>query len=131
MLHIQAMDHIVLVVDDVERSLAWYGGVLGLEVLRGEEWRKGEVPFPSVRVSGDTIIDLLNGYRPRGQGNVDHVCLVIDETDLEAVRASGTFDVIEGPVTRWGAHGDGTSLYVNDPDGNVVELRHYGTRNDS
>lgn len=128
MLHIQAMDHIVLVVDDVERSLAWYGGVLGLEMLRADEWRKGGVLFPSVRISGETIIDLLSGHRPRGQGNVDHLCLVIEETDLEVLRDSGTFDVVEGPVTRWGARGDGTSLYVKDPDGNIVELRHYGTR---
>ena len=124
MLRIQAMDHIVLVVSDVERSVAWYADALGLEPLRLDEWRAGKVLFPSVRVNDSTIIDVLAGTRGPGQ-NVDHVCLVVEPTDLSAVVASGRFDVVEGPVTRWGARGDGTSIYVRDPDGNVVELRHY------
>jgi catechol 2,3-dioxygenase-like lactoylglutathione lyase family enzyme len=49
----------------------------------------------------------------------------MEPTDLVALRDSGTFDVVSGPVTRWGARGDATSLYVRDPDGNLVELRHY------
>ena len=126
MLRIQAVDHLVLVVADVERSVAWYRDVLGLEVLRFEQWKDGEVFVPSVRVDERTIIDLVPGTRGDGRGNLDHFCLVVDEVDLDEVRASGAFDVVEGPVTRWGARGDGTSLYVRDPDGNVVELRHYG-----
>jgi catechol 2,3-dioxygenase-like lactoylglutathione lyase family enzyme len=118
------LDHVVLRCTDVERTLAWYCDVLGLAPERVDEWRTGRAPFPSVRVSGDTIIDLLAGGRD-GE-NVDHVCLVVEPTDLDALAASGTFDVVEGPARRWGAHGDGTSLYVRDPEGNVVELRHYG-----
>ena len=125
MLRIQAVDHLVLVVADVERSVAWYRDVLGLEVLRFEAWKDGEVFFPSVRVDPSTIIDLVVGDRGPGRGNVDHFCLVVEATDLEAVRDGGSFDVVEGPVTRWGARGDATSLYVRDPDGNVVELRYY------
>ena len=128
MVRIQAMDHLVLVVADVERSVAWYRDTLGLEVLRYDEWKAGTVYFPSVRIDPHTIIDLVAGERGAGRGNVDHFCLVIDETDLAALRDSGRFDVVEGPVTRWGARGDGLSLYVRDPDANVVELRHYGGR---
>jgi len=117
------LDHVVLNVADVERSLAWYCGELGLESLRVEEWRRGEVFFPSLRLDETTIIDLLQTERT-GQ-NVDHVCLVIEPTDLDAIAASGRFDVVSGPDRRWGARGDGRSLYVLDPDGNVVELRHY------
>ena len=124
MLHIEGLDHIVLVVADVERSLAWYRDVLGLEALRLDEWREGKVPFPSVRVNEGTIIDILAG--DRSGTNVDHLCLVVAATDLAAVAGSGRFDVIEGPVTRWGARGNGTSIYVTDPDGNTVELRQYG-----
>lgn len=126
MLRIQAVDHLVLVVADVDRSVAWYRDVLGLEVLRYDEWKAGRVFFPSVRVDPHTIIDIVAGDRGPGRGNLDHFCLVIDQTDLEALRDSGDFDVVEGPVTRWGARGDGLSLYVRDPDGTVVELRHYG-----
>jgi catechol 2,3-dioxygenase-like lactoylglutathione lyase family enzyme len=120
------LDHVVLVVEDVERSVAWYRDVLGMEVLRFDEWKERRAPFPSIRIDEGTIIDIIPGTRPEGGGNVDHLCLVIEETDLSALRDSGTFAVVEGPVTRWGARGDGTSLYVRDPDGNVVELRHYG-----
>lgn len=54
----------------------------------------------------------------------DHLCLVVEPVDLEAVKASGRFAVVDGPATRFAARGDGTSLYVRDPDGNTVELRH-------
>ena len=123
MLQVRGMDHIVLVVADVERSLAWYCGELGLGGERVEEWRRGEVFFPSVRVDEGTVIDLLVGERD-GR-NLDHVCLVIEPTDLDAVKASGRFHVVDGPGPRWGARGTGTSIYVLDPDDNVVELRHY------
>jgi catechol 2,3-dioxygenase-like lactoylglutathione lyase family enzyme len=123
-LHVTGMDHIVLVVADVERSVGWYRDRLGLEVLRFDEWRAGRVPFPSVRVNEATVIDILAGARTGT--NVDHVCLVVEPTELDAVVSAGDFDVVEGPVTRWGARGDGTSIYVRDPDGTVVEIRHYG-----
>ena len=126
MLHVRGLDHVVLVVADVERSVAWYRDALGLEALRLDEWRAGAVPFPSVRVDEGTIIDILAG--DRSGTNVDHVCLVLDPTDLAALVTSGKFDVVEGPVSRWGARGEGTSVYVRDPDGNLVELRHYGER---
>lgn len=119
-----ALDHIVLNVADVERALAFYCGTLGLAPVRVDEWRRGEVPFPSARVDGGTIIDLL--AVPRSGENADHFCLVVEPTDWDAVKASGNFEVVDGPARRYGARGDGTSLYVRDPDGNVVELRHYG-----
>ena len=84
----------------------------------------GEILFPSVRVDAHTIIDLLAA--PRTGENADHLCLVVEPVDLDAVKASGRFDVVDGPATRFGARGNGTSLYVKDPDGNTVELRHYG-----
>jgi catechol 2,3-dioxygenase-like lactoylglutathione lyase family enzyme len=122
-LHVVGLDHVVLNVADVERSLAFYCDELGLAPERVEEWRRGEVLFPSVRVDAHTIIDLLAVART-GE-NADHLCLVVEPIDLEAVKASGRFDVVDGPATRFGARGDGTSLYVKDPDGNTVELRHY------
>jgi catechol 2,3-dioxygenase-like lactoylglutathione lyase family enzyme len=117
------LDHVVLNVADVERSLAWYCGQLGLEGVRVDEWRRGEVLFPSVRLDAGTIIDLLQTERT-GQ-NVDHVCLVVEPTDLAALARSGGFDVVGGPARLFGARGEGFGLYVRDPDGNVVELRHY------
>jgi catechol 2,3-dioxygenase-like lactoylglutathione lyase family enzyme len=118
------LDHIVITTPDVERSLAWYEGVLGLAGERVEEWRQGAVFFPSVRVNDGTIIDLLQGER--SGVNVDHLCLVIEPQDLDALVATGSFEIVEGPVPRFGARGVGQSIYVRDPDANLVELRHYG-----
>ena len=123
MLSVQALDHIVLIAADVERSVAWYRDLLGLEVLRFDEWKDGRVPFPSLRISESTIIDVVHG--PRSGVNVHHFCLTTAPTDLDALRESGRFDVVDGPVRVWGARGYGTSLYVTDPDGNTVELRTY------
>ena len=117
------MDHIVLSCADVERTLAWYTDVLGLATVRLDEWRRGEAPFPSVRINAGTIIDLVPG--DTADGRLDHFCVVIEPTDLDAVAASGVFDVVDGPGTRYGARGNGTSLYVRDPDGAIVELRYY------
>jgi catechol 2,3-dioxygenase-like lactoylglutathione lyase family enzyme len=122
-IRVTGLDHIVLDVADVERSLAFYVDQLGLTPLRVDEWRQGEIFFPSVRIDATTIIDLLAGA-PTGE-NVDHFCLVVEPIDLEALKVSGRFDVVDGPDTRFGAQGNATSLYVRDPDANVVELRHY------
>ncbi|MEU0516248.1 VOC family protein [Streptosporangium sp. NPDC006007] len=116
-------DHLVINVRDVERALEFYCGSLGLEPVRVEEWRAGKVPFPSVRVGPATIIDLLG--RSRGESNVDHICLVVEPLDWEQIIDSGVFTVLEGPVGRFGARGEGQSIYVRDPDGNTVELRWY------
>jgi catechol 2,3-dioxygenase-like lactoylglutathione lyase family enzyme len=123
-LRVTGLDHVVLNVADVERSLAFYCDELGLAPERVDEWRRGEIFFPSVRIDAHTIIDLFAA--PRTGENADHLCLVVEPVDLDAIKASGRFEVVDGPATRFGARGDGTSLYVSDPDGNTVELRHYG-----
>jgi len=122
-LRVIGFDHLVLNVADVERSLGFYCGLLGLPAERVEQWRAGEVPFPSVRVTPDTIIDLVQ--RPRGEANVDHICLVVEPLNWHDVIASGVFTVLEGPVERYGARGEAISVYVQDPDRNTVELRWY------
>ncbi|MFF3326713.1 VOC family protein [Streptomyces sp. NPDC002889] len=122
-MRVKGFDHLVLNVQDVERALEFYCGPLGLEPVRVDEWRAGDVSFPSVRVSPDTIIDLLS--RPRGESNVDHICLVVEPLDWQQVVDSGEFTVLDGPAARFGARGEAQSIYVQDPDGNVVELRWY------
>jgi len=119
---VTGLDHIVLLVRDVELSVAWYCDELGLEPLRLDEWRRGEVFFPSVRIDGTTIIDLLPG-EPSGRTH-DHLCLVVED-DPAAIAAAGTLHVVDGPDTRWGAQGDALAVYVTDPDGHVIELRRY------
>ena len=120
---VTALDHIVLNCADIETTLAWYIDRLGLAPVRVDEWREGKVPFPSLRINEGTVIDLTSGED--NDGRLDHFCVVIAATDLAEVAASGEFEVLDGPATRFGARGDGTSLYVRDPDGTTVELRHY------
>ncbi|MEU5633191.1 VOC family protein [Streptomyces rishiriensis] len=121
-----AFDHLVLNVADIERSLAFYTGPLGLQPVRVDEWRDGKAPFPSVRVSPTTIIDLVTTPAERSQiSNVDHICLVVEPLDWQQVVDSGVFTVLDGPAERFGAQGTAVSLYVQDPDANTVELRWY------
>lgn len=117
------IDHIVLLVSDPRRSLAWWCDELGAEPLRQAEWEAGEVPFVSARLDGSTIIDLFEGERTGT--NVDHVCVVVEGADLHEVAASGRFEVLGPPQPLFGARGTGRGLYVKDPDGNTVELRTY------
>jgi catechol 2,3-dioxygenase-like lactoylglutathione lyase family enzyme len=130
MARIVAIDHIVLNVADVERSLAFYERVLGLPAERVEAWRRGELRFPSVRVSDSTIIDLV--HAPAGPGerglNLAHYCLVTDADDLDAVArelTSAGVTIEVGPATRSGARGNALSIYFRDPDNNLIELRTY------
>lgn len=125
MVRVVGLDHIVLRTADVERSLAFYCGRLGLEPERVEEWRRGEVLFPSVRVDATTLIDLFAGERDGT--NLDHLSLVVEPTDLQAL-AEALEPGREGNAVfegLYGAQGFASSIYVHDPDGNVVELRSY------
>ncbi len=129
---ITEMDHIVLRVRDVETSLRFYTQVLGMPAERVEQWRAGEIRFPSARLNADTIIDFFGSdQEPLGRDgakNQDHYCMVIEPTDMEELKAKFEgigVDIQAGPGKRWGSHGDGISLYIYDPDDNVVELRHY------
>src|SRR5215213_11944577 len=105
MARISALDHIVLNVADVERSLAFYSQVLGLPAERVEAWRRGELRFPSVRVNEATIIDLVHAPAETGERklNLAHFCLVTDDEDLDAVAkelASAGVIIEVGPATR-------------------------------
>jgi catechol 2,3-dioxygenase-like lactoylglutathione lyase family enzyme len=125
------MDHIVLNVSDIDRSLAFYSGTLGLKGERIEEFRRGEVGFPSVRIDEGTLIDLnrLDAGGDSGRAkNLNHFCLVAAEIDLgelvSHLKNEGV-TITQEPVSRWGARGRATSVYVLDPDGNEVEIRCY------
>ena len=118
---IVGFDHVVVNSTDIERSIEWYCDRLGLEPVRVDEWRRGEVLFPSARVNAETIIDLFPAERS-GE-NVNHFCLVIDPTDLDALAAQ--FPDARRADGLFGAQGFASSLYVTDPDGNTVEMRYY------
>ncbi len=123
------LDHVVLRCANIETSLAFYCDELGLEPDRVEEWRRGETFFPSVRIDATTLIDLFPAppdyvADPMGAGrNMEHFCLVVDPVDLDALAEQ--FPESKRADGLYGAQGLASSLYVQDPDGNTVELRSY------
>src|SRR5487761_2564385 len=119
------IDHIVLNVSDIEASLTFYCGELGMTPVRVEEWRRGECGFPSARASESFIIDFGTAGRPVGM-NLDHLCLIVEQMDFESVAKSGRLRVESGPTTNYGARGKGRSIKILDPDDNTVGLRYYG-----
>ena len=133
------IDHIVLWVEDPARSLAFYEEIVGLPGVRVDEFRAGQAPFPSVRVAGDAIIDLmarvaapivnaLAGGSSAGHPT-NHVCLAMEQAELEALRSRLTARgvAMSAPMERsFGALGLAPlAFYFHDPDGNVLEARYY------
>ena len=123
-------DHIVLRIVDKDKMVAFYRDVLGCTV----DWDRPELGLTHVR-AGTSLIDLvtvdgklgkMGGAAPGIEGrNLDHFALSVRPFDETAIRAHlaahGVAIVEEGE--RYGAEGDGTSLYVRDPEGNTVELK--------
>jgi len=132
---ITELDHIVLNVSDIDRSLQFYSEVLGLQGERVDEFRAGKVGFPSVRINAGTIIDLFpkkdnsrSVTDEKNNGNLNHFCLVAGANDFAGIvdyLKENKISVREGPVSRWGARGRATSVYFLDPDGNEIEIRCY------
>ncbi len=124
-------DHTNWRVKDLERSLRFYRDVLGLEPFGLEEYQREERPIVSLRVTPTFILHLRPepSFEPGFTGGYDHLALVVEETDAEALaeylRASGVEveQRLEGVV---GARGEGEALYVRDPDGYLIELKLYG-----
>jgi catechol 2,3-dioxygenase-like lactoylglutathione lyase family enzyme len=135
------MDHIVLNVEDDGKMIAFYTEVLMLGAERLEEYRAGQVPFPSVRLNSDTIVDLFpkkmwqeTSATGQGRDNLNHLCISLSKEtwlDLCERLKSNNVDIEEGPVPRWGAHGMGSSIYFRDPEGNLIEARYYEGQSDS
>ena len=128
---ILALDHVVYNVFDVERSLEFYAGVLGLQPERVEAFRAGTVPFPSVRVNSETIIDLFPPQyhlSERGGNNVNHIALTLANTpaQIEAFLNSRGIAIEREMTENFGARGDTAhAFHVTDPDGNTIELHAY------
>jgi glyoxylase I family protein len=129
-IQLRGLDHVVLRVADVERSKHFYCEVLGCTVERVLE----ELGLHQLR-AGAQLIDLVDVNAPLGRAggpaageqarNLDHFALQVSPFEEGAIRTHLAGHGIEvGEVAeRYGAEGNGPSLYIRDPDGNVVELK--------
>ena len=130
MIPLREIDHLVLRVADLEQMLRFYCDALGCTVER----RQDDLGLVQLR-AGRSLIDLVpvsgklgraGGAAPGTQGrNLDHFCLRVEPFDETALRAHlAAHGVQAGPVeSRYGAEGLGPSIYLTDPEGNVVELK--------
>ena len=127
------LDHIVLRVKDVERAIEFYTGTLGLAPHRLEEFRAGEVPFPCARINDHTLIDLLPSPDDEpiedGPRNLDHFCMAVNGIDMvsfaEYLQSKGVTVHSDRAGRRSGARGMADSIYIQDTEGNTIELRRY------
>lgn len=132
MIKLRGIDHLVLRVRDIDRTIAFYTEVIGAKL----EWRRPELgDLCHLRVGPTTLIDLVpvgsdlgkkGGAAPGKDGrNVDHFCLQVESLDVEPtiayLRSRGA--EVGEVMSRYGAEGRSVSIYVLDPDGNTVELK--------
>ena len=127
----QRIDHVVLRVRSLDAAVAFYRDVLGCEVAR----RRDDLGLVHLR-AGASMVDLVavDGVLGREGGaaaaaaarNMDHLCLRIEPFDEAALAAHLQHHGVppaERAMTRYGAEGEGPSIYLQDPDGNRVELK--------
>src|SRR5712671_7311237 len=118
---VMGLDHVVLRVADIDRSIAFYEQVLGLHVER----RLAEIGLVQLR-AGAAMIDLVPRTEDEDDGrNMDHFAVRIEAMDVAAIGAHLQRHGLDpGEVRRrYGAEGYGSSIYITDPDGNTVELK--------
>lgn len=130
MLRIGGLDHVVLRVSDLDAMMAFYTDVLGCPVEKIQK----DLGLYQLR-AGSALIDLVpvdgplgrkGGAAPGAEGrNLDHFCLRVEPFDAQAIIAHlRSHGADPAPVaSRYGAEGQGPSIYVTDPEGNVVELK--------
>ena len=120
---IQAIDHIVLTVRDIERSIAFYERVLGLQAVTFAGGRRA-LQVGEQKINLQTLGQETRNFAGIGSGDV---CLLTLETPEAVVArlAAERVTLLEGPVDKTGAKGPITSVYFNDPDGNLIEISSY------
>jgi len=131
MIRIKTLDHVVIRARDAEAMIGFYCDVLRCVVERRSSPEIGLVQLRA----GDSLIDIVavdseigrkGGAAPGKQGrNMDHFCVRVEPFKEEAIRAHlAQYGVVGSKLeTRYGAEGNGPSIYIQDPEGNTVELK--------
>jgi glyoxylase I family protein len=118
--HVERIDHVVLRVRDLPGMVRFYEQALGFKVERTLE----RIHLVQMR-AGASMLDLVLGERPQTGGNMDHLAFRIEPFDRAAIeqKLSPLGIALGETVQRYGAEGNGPSVYFNDPEGNQIELK--------
>jgi glyoxylase I family protein len=118
--HVERIDHVVLRVRDLAAMVRFYEQVLGFNVERRIE----RIHLVQMR-AGASMLDLVAGERAQDAPNMDHLCFRVAPFDRDAiVTRLAPFGISVGEtVQRYGAEGNGPSVYFHDPEGNQIELK--------
>ncbi|TAJ39372.1 MAG: VOC family protein [Reyranella sp.] len=117
---VERIDHVVLRVRDLAAMVRFYERALGFNVER----RLERISLVQMR-AGASMLDLVAGARAEGAPNMDHLCFRVEPFDRDAiVRQLAPYGISVGEtVERYGAEGNGPSVYFHDPEGNQIELK--------
>jgi len=118
--HVERIDHVVIRVRDLDAMVRFYEQALGFKVERAIDRLK----LVQMR-AGASMLDLVQGARPAEGGNMDHLCFRVEPFDRDAIAARLTplGATVGEAVQRYGAEGNGPSVYFHDPEGNQIELK--------
>lgn len=125
MIEITGLDHLVLTVRDIDRTIAFYSGILGMRAVTFGAGRTA-LQFGSQKIN---LHRAGHEFEPKARsplpGSADLCFLLANRPDqtLAALHAAGV-TIEEGPDARTGASGPILSIYLRDPDGNLIELGH-------
>lgn len=121
------LDHVVLRVRDLTKSIAFYRAIMGARIER-----RLQVPHLVQLRIGDSLLDLVPGRKRKAEAdhNMDHYAVRVANLDPVALaRRLRKFGITPGDVKdRYGAEGYGPSVYFSDPDGNTLEFKGPATR---
>jgi catechol 2,3-dioxygenase-like lactoylglutathione lyase family enzyme len=126
MINVNRLDHLVLTVKDIEKTVDFYTNILGMqkEIFKGS---RIALKFGNSKIN---LHELGNEFEPKAQnvkeGSAD-LCFIVDNSlyDVKAFLISHNIEIEEGIVKRTGANGNIQSIYIRDPDLNLIELSTY------
>ncbi|SFR06859.1 Catechol 2,3-dioxygenase [Lentzea waywayandensis] len=125
-MRIDRLDHLVLTVADLDATIGFYAGVLGMREVTFGDGRKA-LEFGASKIN---LHEAGHEFEPKADkavpGSAD-LCFITEDSldDVIATLAGNGVEILEGPVGRTGARGPIRSVYVRDPDGNLVEISNY------
>ncbi|AZV78902.1 VOC family protein [Parasedimentitalea marina] len=121
-----AIDHVVVTCEDIEQSVAFYGGGLGMGIVRLEDGRV-EVLFGACKLNLQPEGEQYGPPKNAGRRWSANICFLVNQSisDVEQQLKVRGLRIEDGPVERRGALGAITSLYLYDPDDNLIEISEY------